>query len=66
MNRPTMNLRFTIKGVPAPEYGPGVCRNEKVLQQYWHQAPTTEQITAMSKGEKVDLPGEWRDVPTAV
>ena len=62
---PTINLRFTIKGVPAPEYGPGVARNEKVLQQYWSQTPTTEQVIAMSKGQAIDLGGEWRDVPTA-
>ena len=61
---PTHNLRFTSKSVPTPEYGPGVAINEKVLQQYWSQTPTTEQVIDMSKGQAVDLGGEWRDVPT--
>jgi hypothetical protein len=62
---PTMSLRYIIKSVPAPEFGPNIERNERVLQQFWRNEMTQEQMIAVSKGQTPEISGEWYDIPLA-
>lgn len=51
---PTMNLRFVERIVPAPEYGEGIAKTVRVLQQQWVVTYPEKQTT------------EWRDIPIEV
>ena len=49
---PSSRLRFVERVVPAPEYGEGIGKTVRILQQWYEwdiQYPTAS--------------GEWRDVP---
>lgn len=48
---PTPLLRFEVRSAPAPEFGSGVTREVKILQQRWDPPPGL-------RGHPV-----WRDVP---
>lgn len=54
---PTSKLRFVERLVPAPGYGENIAKKQRILQQWWEDAPGDQ---AMG----VTLYGEWRDVPT--
>ena len=47
---PTPKLRFVERVVPAPEYGEGIGKTVRILQQWWVI-------------EEMETVGEWRDVP---
>lgn len=49
----TNKLRFVERGVPALEYGEGVGKTVRILQQWWA-------FDGLFGGEEI---GEWRDVP---
>ena len=51
---PTPRLRFVERLVPAPEYGEGIKRTVRVLQQWW----------AVELDGQVTPVGDWRDVLT--
>ncbi len=53
--KPTNKLRFVERGVPAPEYGEGVVKIVRILQQRWELENGTEKYNAEN--------GEWRDIP---
>jgi len=61
---PTQNLRYVIKQVLTPQYGPDTARDEKVLQQYWEEELTQEQMLTMTRRMEYRQGGEWRNVPT--
>ena len=50
---PTSKLRFVEKVVPAPEYGEGIGKTVRILQQWW----------AIERAGQITPTGEWRDVP---
>ena len=61
---PTARLRFVERGVPAPEYGEGVGKTIRILQQWWESYGGG----TISLGFGGEMPlgkvvGEWRDVP---
>jgi hypothetical protein len=53
---PTAKLRFVERVVPAPEYGEGIGKTVRILQQWWEDSSGD-----LASG--VTLYGEWRDVP---
>lgn len=55
--KPTNRLRFIERVVPAPEYGEGVGKTVRILQQWWEVENPTD---ALHNNVPV---GEWRDVP---
>jgi len=54
---PTPKLRFVERVVPAPEYGEGIGKTVRILQQWWEPE---RNIIDMVAGK---TQGEWRDVP---
>lgn len=52
---PTSKLRFVEKVVPAPEYGEGIGKTVRVLQQ-WYVPIGGDKTSGHYKGE-------WRDIP---
>jgi hypothetical protein len=62
----TNKLRFVERGVPAPEYGEGVGKIVRILQQWWEDSYVTLSVHVTDKdGNTLPSPsrGEWRDVP---
>jgi hypothetical protein len=60
--KPTPQLRFFERKLPAPEYGENLSKTVRTLQQWW------EKSTTINLGWTGDMPiglakGEWRDVP---
>ena len=55
--KPTNRLRFIERIVPAPEYGEGIGKKVRSLQQWWASDPDCYEDWAMQ------VNGEWRDVP---
>lgn len=53
---PTAKLRFVERVVPAPEYGEGIGKTVRILQQWWED--TSTDIYWVNGN-----PGEWRDIP---
>jgi hypothetical protein len=53
---PTAKLRFVERVVPAPEYGEGIGKTARILQQWWEDG-----FGDLANG--VTLYGEWRDIP---
>ena len=63
---PTSKLRFVERGVPAPEFGEGIEKTVRILQQWWEDRNITLSIHIEDKdGNPLPSPnrGEWRDVP---
>ena len=62
---PTPQLRFVEREVPAPEYGEGIGKTVRILQQWWEDR---NMRLAVQSYDKYGTPiaryqGEWRDVP---
>jgi hypothetical protein len=55
---PTNKLRFVERVVPAPEYGEGIGKTVRILQQ-WH----IESSIDIGFGELEMGKGRWQDVP---
>lgn len=60
--KPTANLRFVERVIPAPEHGEGIGKKVRILQQWW------ESNLSINLGWTGDIPignaqGEWRDIP---
>jgi len=51
--KPTAELRFVERYVPAPECGEDILKKVRILQQWW-------QFDKLYEDERI---GEWRDVP---
>ena len=52
---PTPKLRFVERVMPAPEYGEGIGKTVRILQQWWTVAGTLPEFQHQY--------GEWRDIP---
>jgi len=50
---PTTKFRFIERTVPAPEYGEGIGKTVRILQQWW----------AVEREGQITPTGEWLDVP---
>lgn len=59
---PTLKLRFVERVVPSPEYGEGVGKKVRVLQQWWEKQ-YLEIVDGPLGSQLAPIEGEWRDVP---
>ena len=63
---PTTRFRFIERTVPAPEYGEGIGKTVRILQQWWEVGNITLAIHVTDKdGNTLPSPnlGEWLDIP---
>ena len=61
---PTPKLRFVERIVPAPEYGEGIGKTVRILQQYCEDYSRILRVTQSGDGPWVNhYAGEWRDIP---
>jgi len=56
---PTNRLRFVERAVLVPEYGEGIGKNVRILQQWWEDKSCDVHV----HGSPTGSPGEWKDVP---
>jgi len=66
---PTPKLRFVERVVPALEYGEGIGKTVRILQQWWEDKNIVLAVHITDKdGNTLPSPnrGEWRDVPLEV
>jgi len=59
---PTPKLRFFERVVPAPEYGEGVGKTVRILQQWWDDDSWKHVNHFDADGKRVSI-GEWKDIP---
>jgi hypothetical protein len=60
--KPTPQLRFVERHVPAPELGDNIGKVVHVLQQWWVEIVPTANI-GFGEIQLKQPTGEWRDVP---